>query len=148
MKFNWGTGLVIFFILFISTLAFVVYKSRQMDHSLVIDNYYDEDMKYQEHYNKVKNTAELQEKIKTTYSSGSPVVVLTFPVDSMTGPAFGQIRLYNPVSIKSDKTMDFQTDANGLFNVPVDGLASGRWKLKIDWKQGGKAYYQEEEIIK
>jgi nitrogen fixation protein FixH len=148
MKFNWGTGLVIFFILFIATLGFVLYKSRQHDHSLVIDNYYDEDIKYQEHYNKVRNTTELPVKVKVSYSSGDPQMVLFFPVDSTAGIASGKIKLYNPVTNKADKDYDFQTDAAGRYNIPMQDITSGRWKIKIDWKQAGKEYYQEEEFIK
>jgi hypothetical protein len=45
MKFNWGTGIAIFYIIFVVSLVFQVFKSRQYDHSLVVDNYYEEDIK-------------------------------------------------------------------------------------------------------
>jgi len=44
MKFNWGTGIFTFLILFIATLAFVLYKSRQYHNSLVMNNYYELDL--------------------------------------------------------------------------------------------------------
>lgn len=148
MKFNWGTGLVVFFIFFIGTLGFVLYKSRQYDNSLVIDNYYDEDMKYQEHYDKVQNTTDLPVKVKVTYSAGDPVILLLFPVDSTGGTASGKIKLYNPISNKSDKNFDFISDASGRYSIPVSDITAGRWKIKMDWKMNGKEYYQEEEFIK
>ena len=55
MRINWGTGLFIFFTFFVLTLAFVLYKSRQIDNALVFDDYYAEDIKYQQHFDKMQH---------------------------------------------------------------------------------------------
>lgn len=146
MKFNWGTGLVIFFIIFISSLIFILYKSTQYDNALVIDNYYDEDIKYQSHYDKKQNTAQLPQKVSVKYDSESKSVQFVFPADSIQPPK-GNIWLYNPVHKSMDKNFPFVTDENMSFLLPLNDAAPGRWKLKIDWTQGGKEYYTEEEIL-
>ena len=56
MKINWGTGIAIFYTLFASVLVMVVIKSKQYDHSLVVDNYYEEDLHYQSHFDKLVNS--------------------------------------------------------------------------------------------
>ena len=65
MKFNWGTGIAIFLILFIGALIWVLYQSRQVDNSLVSDTYYQEDLMYQKKYEKLENYAKLTEKVNT-----------------------------------------------------------------------------------
>ncbi len=145
MKLNWATGLIIFFIIFVSFLGFILYKSKQYDHSLVMNNYYDEDIKYQQHYDKVKNTADLDSKAKAEFSKEAGTISVTFPGDS-TAPASGTILLYNPVSAASDKSYSFVSASDMTYTIPTTGLKAGRWKVKIDWTQNNKAYYQEEEI--
>jgi nitrogen fixation protein FixH len=146
MKFNWGTGLVVFFTVFVSTLVFILYKSRQIENSLVIDNYYDEDIKYQQHFDKVQNTADLPVKVKVDYDSAAKIVVFTFPGNPPM-PTNGKIQLYSPISNKSDKNYEFSADEHLMYKIPVDNITPGKWKWKIDWKQDSKMYYQEEEII-
>jgi nitrogen fixation protein FixH len=146
MKFNWGTGLVIFFIIFISSLGFILYKSGQYDHSLVMDNYYEEDINYQAHYDKVKNTAELPVKSEAAYLTDKNEILITFPGDS-TAIATGKMILYNPVSNKTDKSYTFTTDKSLQYRISTDGIKSGRWKLKIDWTQKNISYYQEHELL-
>jgi nitrogen fixation protein FixH len=146
MKFNWATGLTIFFILFVGTLIFVVYQSTQVHDSLVVENYYDEDINYQSHYDKKQNTADLAIKVKTEYNRDAKEIVITFPIDSVSATS-GQILLYNPYSEKSDVKYDFNLGNDAIYRLPVDKIKAGRWKLKIDWKRGEKTFYQEEEII-
>lgn len=146
MKFNWATGLTIFFILFVGTLVFVLYQSTQVHDSLVVKNYYDEDINYQQHYDKKQNTADLDIKVKVQYSKDNKEVALTFPTDSVSAIS-GTIMLYNPYTEFSDVKYDINLGKEAVYILPVDKIKSGRWKLKMDWKRGNKAYYQEEEII-
>lgn len=146
MKFNWATGLTIFFILFVGTLVFVVYQSTQVHDSLVVENYYDEDINYQSHYDKKQNTADLAIKVKIEYHKETKEVLITFPIDSVSVTS-GKILLFNPYSNKSDVTYDFNLGKQAVYKLPVDKVKSGRWKIKIDWKRGEKTFYQEEEII-
>ena len=137
MKFNWGTGLVIFFILFVGTLVFVMYQSSQVHDSLVVKDYYEEDINYQQHYDKKQNTADLSIKVKAEYIKENKEVVLTFPTDSVSITS-GKILLYNPYSEFSDVKYDFNLGKAATYTFPVDKVKSGRWKIKIDWKQGDK----------
>ena len=54
MKINWGTGIFIFYSLFVGALVFQLVKSFQYDNSLVVENYYEKDLNYQEQYNKIQ----------------------------------------------------------------------------------------------
>lgn len=146
MKFNWGTGLVIFFVIFISTLFFVLYKSTQYDNALVIDDYYEEDINYQSHYDKKQNTADLPEKVKVHYDAKAQTAVIIFPLDTIHPPK-GNIWLYNPVQKSQDQNRPFQVDDKMSFTLPLNDLSPGRWKLKMDWTQGEKDYYTEEELL-
>ncbi|MBK9737262.1 MAG: FixH family protein [Saprospiraceae bacterium] len=146
MQFNWGTGLTIFFIIFVAALGFVLYQAKQQDNSLVMDNYYEEDLKYQQQFDKIKNTSELPEKVIIEYNKAGKMLVLSFPGDS-TASISGSVILYNPAYQKSDVKYDFNIGKRSKYNISLDKISLGRWKIKIDWQQSDKKYYQEEEII-
>jgi hypothetical protein len=146
MKFNWGTGLTIFFIIFVSTLVFVLYQAFQQDNSLVMDNYYEEDIKYQQQYDKIKNTSELTTKVTLDYDSSKGEILLTFPTDSIASVS-GTVLLYHPSNKNSDKKYDFSLNQTNVYQIKLDKTTKGRLKVKIDWQRAGVKYYQEEEII-
>jgi len=146
MKFNWGTGLIIFFTIFIGTLAFIVYKSTTYDNSLVVDDYYEQDIKYQEHYDKLQNTTDPATKVNVEYRQGDTSIILNFPGDSTT-TIIGKLVLYNPISKNSDLFFDIKTNEKLQFDIPVANLSPGKWKAKIDWQIDRKAFYQEETLI-
>ncbi len=145
MNFNWGHGIAMFYILFAGFLIYFVVRSSQMDHSLVVDNYYEEDLKYQQHYEKLANSNTPGSDVVVNYEAESGFVRLRFP--SEKGAVAGDILFYRP----SDKTKDFKVkialDQNFEQSLPVSQLSSGLWKLKVDWQAGGIPFYKETTIV-
>lgn len=141
MKFNWGTGIALFYSTFATVLIFAVIKSTTHDNSLVVDNYYEEDLKYQQHFDRLANTmvADIDFKV----DNQDHLVHLQFPMYVQQG----EILFFRP----SDKTKDFKlpvsTSAAGIQVVPTNGLSNGLWKVKINWSSEGKNYYSEQTII-
>lgn len=146
MKFNWGTGLAVFIAVFIGTLFFVLFQSTKHTESLVIDNYYEEDLAYQQMMEKKQNTSSLPVKVKVDYSVEEKMIHLYFPEDSI-GTIEGKILLYNPLSDKFDISHDFNLGEGTRYDVPTSDLHTGKLKVKIDWMRNGKSYYQEEDLI-
>lgn len=144
MKFNWPVALILFFVLFIGTLIFVLIKSKQYDHSLVIDDYYNEDIHYQQHYDKVKNMADLNENVRTSLDNNAHTLSIIFPDGDNK---HGDILLYNPLSKHLDKKITFDIQGDSIYYIPTEGLKTGRWKIKMDWQQNNKNYYFEKEIV-
>jgi hypothetical protein len=146
MKFNWGTGIFIFFVIFVGTLVFVLYQSRQVDNSLVIDNYYEEDLNYQAHYEKKQNTEDLPQKVSVEYDEAGKKLILGFPSDSISNIT-GNVILYDPISKNADLKFPMDIGNSDSFDFSIKDLRSGRWIIKIDWKLGKKLFYQEQEFI-
>jgi hypothetical protein len=53
---NWGYKIAITFILFGALIIFMVVKSFQQNIDLVTDDYYQEELKYQQQIDKLENT--------------------------------------------------------------------------------------------
>ncbi len=143
MKFNWGTGIALFYTIFAAVLIFAVIKSTSYDNSLVSDQYYADDLKYQEHYVKLVNSKALTEDLKIV--RGKTDVTLTFPEE--VGAVQGEIVFFCPSDSKQDFTLPVRPDAERRQSVPIEGLKPGLWKVKVDWQADGKTYYKEEMVV-
>jgi len=145
MKFNWGTGIFIFYSLFVVMLVFIVWKSTQYDHSLVVEDYYAKDLAYQSRYDQIQNSIDLEEKLKIEYHSGSNQVQISFP-DRIGHEFSGNILFYRADNKSKDKLLAIQADAENDMLVDVSEYDRGRWKVQIDWTAEGVEYFDESII--
>lgn len=146
MKFrlNWGTGIVIAMLAFMIFILSFVYKSVAMDeyqHELVSEDYYKDELHYQEEIDKLNNSNLLSKDIVLTNSKDG--ILVSFPKDieqeSITGSIYFQ-RLSNE---KLDFTEEIKlTDHQQM--ISVDKLVSGKWIVKIDWETEQDKYLFKE----
>ncbi|MDX1942773.1 MAG: FixH family protein [Saprospiraceae bacterium] len=143
MKFNWGTGLALFYGIFVVVLVAAVIKSTQYDNSLVSDHYYADDLKYQEHYVKLVNSKSLLQDVKIIRNK--EFVSINFPQE--VGAVQGDILFFCPSDSNKDFKIAVTLDAEKKQEIPIKDLKQGLWKVKVDWRADGKPYYKEETII-
>ena len=55
MKWNWGTKIALSFVGFCGLMIFMTVKSFNTDFHLVTEDYYAEELQYQDHIDRVKN---------------------------------------------------------------------------------------------
>lgn len=147
MKFNWGTGIVLAFIGFISFIMFFVVKmssNHEYDHDLVTDNYYQQELEFQDNIEKQKNAKELKENI--SWEKTEEGILIQFPKDLEIKNITGKVFLYRP----SNKQLDFETPISlSDFNllIPDKRLLDGRWNIIVDWQYNEKSYLFKQEIV-
>ncbi len=145
MKFHWGWGIAIAYTTFVVVMVTLVIKSKSVDHALVAEDYYAQDLAYQQHYDKLANAASLKEDLKIFADREGQTVVLRFPVE--LGEPSGRVIFFRPSDKRLDKAFDIRVDAQGEMRVPMATLARGFWRVKVDWQAGGKAYYKEVALM-
>ncbi len=143
IQFHWGTGIALVFALFVFSLVFAVIKSTTIDHSLVRDDYYKEDVHYQEKKDKMARTRQLGEAVGIQYLKDQGLLMLYFP-RSMEPE--GEVQLYRASDASLDRRFPLEVDSSGIQLVPVRSLQAGSWTVKVDWKAHGQAYYMEKNI--
>lgn len=137
MKFNWGTGIFLFYTTFAAVLISLVIKSTGYDNSLVEDNYYEKDLAYQSTYEKMQNSLALSEPLQIKYAQHKSEIELSFP----SGTAVrGVVKLYRPDNQLLDKSYSVQTDREGKMLIPTQGIMSGVWKVKVEWEAEGVSF--------
>ncbi len=145
MKFNWGYGIALFYAVFMVVLLFFVFKSTTYDNSLVADDYYEKDLQYQSHYDKMVNSNSLTEEIVIAYNAEASQVELQFPKDMKE--VKGTVHFFYPSSKHRDIIKKIKLDENGQMNISTKNLVPGRWKIKLDWEDADKAYFKESEFV-
>ena len=145
IKFNWGTGIAVFIILFIIALLVFVRYALHQPINLVEEDYYGKELVYEAHIQKVKNTETLSEKISiNTYKRH---LTLMLPGSIAKNDVTGTIHFYRPSNYELDLIIPLEPDTNGIQMINLENLVSGKYIIKLDWMSDSTDYYQEETII-
>ncbi len=144
IKFNWGTGIVIAMVLFMAFILQFVYRSVAIDkysHELVSEDYYKDELYYQQEIDKINNGNQLEQNI--TFERVKEGFLITFPQQMDVSKITGTVEFQRP----SNKSLDFQQEISlkgSKLLINHTNLVSGKWKVKIDWKYDDKEYMLKE----
>tara|TARA_R110001632_G_scaffold63318_3_gene151485 strand:+ start:25398 stop:25841 length:444 start_codon:yes stop_codon:yes gene_type:complete len=145
MKINWGTGIVIAIIAFMSFIMYFVISmstDHKFSHDLVTDNYYQKELEFQDQIDATKNAKLLEEDVEIVKSEkGLQIYFPKIFKNEMEGKVF----LYRP----SNKQLDFEIPISITDNyllVPEKSLLDGRWNISVKVTHNNKEYYFSEEI--
>lgn len=145
MKLNWGTGILIFIILFFIGIFSFIYFTTTLETNLVEKDYYPKELEYDSHQEKLRNTAGLEEKI--SFLKSKEQIGIQFPAFTRGEPVEGSIHLYRPSDYQKDIMISISLDTNASQQIPTGNLLPGKYIVKIDWSFKGIPYYQEEIYI-
>ena len=146
MKINWGTGIVLAFIGFISFIMYFIITmnvDERFEHELVTEDYYAEELNYQNDIDKLNNAKKLLRNVH--YEKTNEGLFVRFPEDLDYKKITGKVFLYRP----SNKQLDFETTislSEISLLIPDKRLVDGRWNIKIDWQYNGISYLFKESI--
>ena len=146
MKINWGTGIVIAFVVFIAFILYFVVLMTTHDrtqHTLVTEDYYKAELGYQNEIDAEKNAKGLEQRLQVEKTTKG--LKIAFPKNQNINGIAGKVFLYRP----SDKQLDFDlpislSDAHLL--IPDERLLGGRWNIKVFWEYDGTPYLHKENI--
>ncbi len=144
IRFHWGTGIALVFGLFVFSLIYAVIKSTTIDNSLVRDDYYAEDVHYQEKKDKMARARALGEGVGVKYLKDQGLLLVYFP-PSMSPE--GEIHFYRPSDSSLDRRFPIEVDSAGIQMISTRSLSPGRWVVKTDWTANGLGYYREQELF-
>lgn len=147
IKISWPTAIIIAiasFVVFILSFVFKVTFLPKYDHHLVSEEYYDEELNYQEEIDKLKNAAALDQDVYLEKTADGLSIV--FPTNLNFQSIEGTIYFKRLSNNKIDFSLPIELASNILF-IPNENLVDGRWDVKIDWQLDGESYLFKEKII-
>jgi len=147
MKMNWGTGMVLVLVAFISFIMYFVVTmltNKDYDQDLVVEDYYKAELHYQEEIDAEENALALEKNVYVVNKNSSWIVVLPESID--LAKIEGAIHLYRP----SNKVLDFEISLTGLETneviIPNDKMINGRWNIMVNWTYKNEEYLFKKEI--
>ncbi len=147
MKINWGTGIVIAiiaFMTFILVMVIMMSTNDKYNHDLVTPDYYQKELAYQDEIDAEKNANNLSSRVIAKHTSKG--VLLQFPEELKNKKITGTVFLYRP----SNKKLDFSLPlvlSNAQMLIPENRLLDGRWNIIVSWKQNDKHYLFKDKIF-
>lgn len=146
IKFNWGTGIFIFIIIFLVTMISVVFLSFRQNNELVEAEYYPQGIEYQKQIDRMAKTKLLSASIAAEQVSGE--LVLTFPEEFRTiGFDKGDIYFYRPSAEKADILVAMQPDTSLKQKFSISRFSPGKYVIKLSWSMKGEQYYDEQPVM-
>ena len=139
---SWVRGIVGAYLLFVTmTLSFVFFAfSQRLD--LVSPDYYQREIAFQQHIDRVERTRALPSELAWSLSWEGTDLICAFPPDAPDAPPVGTIHLYRPANADLDRQIPIDLDANGRQRLTT-ALIPGHWRIKISWKLGTQDYFSE-----
>ncbi|WP_271393896.1 FixH family protein [Aequorivita sinensis] len=147
MKINWGTGLVIGMVLFISFILFFVIKistQDKYDFDLVTEDYYQKELVFQKEMDDQTNSHSLKSKVKGKRTAEGWLI--SFPEEVDYSKVSGTVLMYRPSNKKLDFEMPLKLSSSTLL-IPDEKLVGGRWNTIVHWSIDGEDYLFKDEII-
>lgn len=143
-KFTWGHGVTIAFVLFVTYILSFVYRSFSNDIDLVAEDYYAQEIAYQERINHTSNANSMAMEIEVIKTSDG--VDIRFPRNEQIDTGSGTIQFFRP----SDETLDVKVPLqmlDGTQHLPLQLFRKGRYKVNFSWTNNGEGRYVSKEII-
>ena len=147
MKWNWGKGIVVGMLAFMSFILYFVIKLSINDdysHDLVTEDYYAKEIAYQKEIDAETNTKKLKEAFTGKRTNEGWLV--TFPSELKPSVIKGKIFLYRPSNQKLDFELPIVLSSSNLL-IPNKRMVSGRWNITIEFTYNNKDYLYKNAIV-
>lgn len=140
---NWGKSIALFYSLFVVAILSVVAFAFKQDVNIISEDYYQQEIAYEDQITRIKNTNSLP--IKPTLTLNKSYVEIVFP--QKTTPK-GTVLFFRPSDGSQDRRLPISLGVNGTQQIDFSTQQHGKWIAKLLWSDGGKEYYQEFNLYK
>lgn len=141
---TWGTKIVVVFSLFVAGMLYMVVKSSRQNIDLVVPDYYEQELKYQDVIDARVRTQALSEAVSCKVKDDSISVV--FPKEMRDVSIKGELWLYCIADKRKDMKQEFSANT-GTVHIPINALNKGLHEVKISWQVNGLSYYHNQKLF-
>lgn len=141
---NWGHKIIAVFVVFVSLVLFAVYTATNHPTDLVAEDYYNQELKYQNRIDKLNRVASNDYHI--TVEQTNDFIEFIFPEELDLNVVAGTITFFRPSDENKDREASIVLDSNGIMRFSKSQLFKGKYKILIEWEMMNKEFFQESEI--
>ncbi|SDJ75814.1 hypothetical protein SAMN05421823_10131 [Catalinimonas alkaloidigena] len=141
---NWGYKILFGYLGFVALIVTLVTLCVRQEVFLVADDYYRQEVAYQQQIDKIENARRLPQRLAMNYDPDGQQVVFSFP---QREGCQGEIYFFRPSDATQDFRIPVQTEATGRQVVRVQAKQPGLWRIKITWQVGDQQFYDEQTVV-
>ncbi len=141
---NWGNKLLFTFIVFAAGMAFLVYRSMNVNFELVDKDYYKNELRYQEVIDATNHVSRLSSAVKLAQTPAG--ILLELPNEMKHQSISGDIHFYCAYDEKKDKKINMELSADATQLIQSSAIEAGNYSVKISWAHAGKNYFSENKL--
>lgn len=139
---SWGNKLLLAFVVFCSMIFYMVYRSFKTDFDLVENDYYKNELRYQQVIDNTTRANALSSPVSVTENNNK--ITVQFPAEMKNKTVSGKMWFYCATDAKKDRTIEVNPDSTGLQIIDGNTLAKTNYQVKINWSAGNQNYYSEQ----
>ena len=136
---KWSYGIVLSFVFFMGFILFLVYRTMTTNIDLVAEDYYAQEIAYQEVIDGKNNYNELDTKLEVRQTSDS--ILLQVPG---SGVIEGKVLFYRPSDKQLDQEMVLKDQQ---LSLSKSRFTSGHYVVKTTWKADSVSYFNEQSLF-
>lgn len=147
MKFNWGTGIIIAIIAFMTFILQYVIRVQvdaKYENELVTESYYEKELEVNDNYRNNENLKELGDDFNIQVVEEG--IAVQFPEDFNYQNIEGTISLYRPSDQNLDADISIELSSSAML-IPKNALADGRWDIIVNWQYKENHYYKKQALF-
>jgi hypothetical protein len=141
MTFNWGHKLTLGFLAFAGMIVYMVIQSMNTHYDLVSNEYYKEELQYQQVIDGTSRANQLSSQITVTQAGKQLIIQL--PNEMQHTTVTGSLLFYSADNSKKDKTITLQTNEQARQIIDSRAFIPGKYTVKIRWQGNGEQYFTE-----
>ncbi|MDX5482971.1 MAG: FixH family protein [Hymenobacteraceae bacterium] len=141
----WPYAIIAAIVLFMGYIIYFVIKAMNQDVDLVSKDYYEQEIRYQEHIDKVGRTVAAGD-VALNYNAEAQTILLQLP-ESLKGQTItGNITFFRPSDDRLDQEVPLQLGRDLSQLIETGDLTKGLWKVRVNFSANNETYYTEETI--
>lgn len=124
----------------------MVFLAYRQDVPLVSDDYYEQELKYQDEIDMMNNASRLAIPLGIEYSPDKRLLTIRYSPGN-TGRISGTIQFMRPSDPKLDINFNISVNDRHEQELSTASMAKGLWKMKVYWENAGIKYLLQQDII-
>jgi hypothetical protein len=143
----WPWAIIATFVVFLSGTASLVVLACSQKVDLVSADYYDQEIRFQNHLDRLNNARDLQRAASIRFDAATHRLLIALPPEQSGKATNGQIQLYRPSTIGLDRRLPLAVNASGEQALDASNLRPGFWKVRLAWTCAGQDYFAEQGVL-
>ncbi|MBP9191059.1 MAG: FixH family protein [Ignavibacteria bacterium] len=147
MKISWGIKIIIVFAVFAAGIFTMVAVSMMNETDLVSENYYEQEIKYQDQIDLLNNSSHLNDKIIVTQERNEIMIDVSGLSETGKIDYEGDLFFYRSSDAGKDFNIPFDPDEKGIQKIGTKFFEKGYWKVSFKLRKGGEDFFIEKKIF-